>query len=116
MMQRLNRSTEIKFEPACAVSLASLVDYQSGSTVSREILKGTSARIMLFAFDAGEGLVERVLPDSILAQILEGEAEICIADQPHRAVAGESILVPAQQPWALTALARCKVVLTIIRP
>lgn len=109
-------AAEIKFEPAQAVKLAALVDYQSGSIVSREILKGSGARVTLFAFDEGEGLSEHVSPFNALVQIVEGEAEITIAGQPHRVAAGELILMPAQQPHALSAIKRFKMVLTMIRP
>jgi quercetin dioxygenase-like cupin family protein len=108
-------STEIKFEPAQAAPVAALVDYQSGSIVSREIVKGATGRVTLFAFDEGEGLSEHTAPFNALVQIIEGEAEITIASRPHRVNAGELILMPAQQPHALKALKRFKMVLTMIR-
>ena len=109
-------STGRKFEPARPVQLAGLMDYQSGSIVSREILKGPAGRVTLFAFDQGEGLSEHTSPFNALVQIIEGEAEITIAGQPHRVTAGELILMPAGQPHALAAVKRFKMVLTMIRP
>jgi quercetin dioxygenase-like cupin family protein len=114
-MPQERKSTEIKFEPAQAVKLASLVDYQSGSIVSREILKGATGRITLFAFDEGKGLSEHTSPFNALVQIVEGEAEITISGHPNRVTAGELILMPAQQPHALAAVKRFKMVLTMIR-
>ena len=105
-----------KFQPACAVKLAGLVDYQSGSIVSREILKGATAKVMLFAFDEGEALSEHTSPFNALVQIVEGEAEITISGLAHRVIAGELILMPAQQPHALKAVKQFKMVLTMIRP
>ena len=115
-MSQDKASTETRFGPAQAVKPAGLVDYQSGSIVSREILKGTTGRVTLFAFDVGEGLSEHTSPFNALVQIVEGEAAITIAGQPHRVTAGELILMPAQQPHALTAVKRFKMVLTMIRP
>jgi len=114
-MPQEQKSTETKFEPARAVKLAALVDYQSGSIVSREILKGATGKVTLFAFDAGEGLSEHTSPFNALVEIVEGEAEITISGQPHRVTAGELILMPAQQPHALVAVKRFKMVLTMIR-
>ena len=114
-MPQEQKSTEIKFEPAQAVKLAALVDYQSGSIVSREILKGPTGKVTLFAFDAGEGLSEHTSPFNALVEIVEGEAEITISGQPHRVSAGELILMPAQQPHALAADKRFKMILTMIR-
>ena len=108
-------STEIKFAPAQAMSVGRLVDYQSGSIVSREIVKGATGRVTLFAFDEGEGLSEHTSPFNALVQIIEGEAEITVSGQPHHVKAGELILMPAQQPHALKALQRFKMVLTMIR-
>lgn len=114
-MSQETTSGKIKFEPAQTVKLGSLVDYQNGSIVSREILKGATGRVTVFAFDAGEGLSEHTSPFNALVQIVEGEAEITIAGQPHLVTAGELILMPAQQPHALKAVKRFKMVLTMIR-
>ena len=114
-MSQNKNSTEIKFVPAQAAPVAALVDYQSGSIVSREIVKGATGRVTLFAFDEKEGLSEHTSPFNALVQIIEGEAEITIASQPHHVKAGELILMPAQQPHALKALKRFKMVLTMIR-
>jgi quercetin dioxygenase-like cupin family protein len=108
--------TAAAFEPARAVAVAALVDYQRGSIVSREILKGATGRVTLFAFDDGEGLSEHTSPFNALVQMVEGEAEITISGQPHRVQAGEAILMPAGRPHALRALQRFKMVLTLIRP
>ena len=116
VMPQNKSSTEGRFEPARPAQAAALVDYQSGSIVSREILKGATGKVMLFAFDEGEGLSEHTSPFNALVQIIEGEAEIAISAQPHRVKAGELILMPAGQPHALKALKRFKMVLTLIRP
>lgn len=114
-MSQDKNSAGTKFEPARALKLANLVDYQSGSIVSREILRAANGRVTLFAFDEGEALSEHTSPFNALVQIAEGEAEITIAGQPHHVTAGELILMPAQQPHALTAVKRFKMVLTMIR-
>ncbi|HEY5913023.1 MAG TPA: cupin domain-containing protein [Verrucomicrobiae bacterium] len=104
-----------KFTPAQAVRAAALIEYQPGSVVSREILKKNTGKVTLFAFDAEEGLSEHTSPFDALAQIMEGEAEITIAGKPQRVGEGELILMPANQPHALKALKRFKMILTMIR-
>jgi quercetin dioxygenase-like cupin family protein len=115
-MPQNKNSTEVKFEPAQVVQAAALVEYQSGSIVSREILIGATGKVMLFAFAEGEGLSEHTSPFNALVQIVEGEVEITVSGEPHRVKQGELILMPAQQPHALKALKRFKMVLTMIRP
>jgi quercetin dioxygenase-like cupin family protein len=50
-----------------------------------------------------------------MVQVVEGAAEIMISGQPHQLQDGEMILMPAQQPHALKALKRLKMILTMIR-
>ena len=95
--------------------VADLVSYQEGSIVSREIVKKPTGTVTLFAFDKGQSLSEHTAPFDALVQVLEGEAEITIAGNPHRVEGGEMILMPAQQPHALKALQRYKMILTMIR-
>ena len=94
---------------------AALVNYQDGSVVSREIVKKPAGTVTVFAFDEGQGLSEHTAPFDALVQVLEGEAEITIAGKPHRVQSGEMILMPANQPHALKALKRYKMILTLIR-
>ncbi len=91
------------------------VDYQDGAVVSREVMKKPTASVTLFAFDEGQGLSEHTAPFDALVQVLEGEAEISIAGNPHRLHGGEMILMPAGQPHALKAVTRFKMILTMIR-
>ena len=95
--------------------LTALVDYQDGAIVSREVLKKTTGTVTLFAFDAGQGLSEHTAPFDALVQVVDGEAEITIAGKRHRVRAGELILMPANQPHALKAGQRFKMLLTMIR-
>jgi len=96
-------------------TLADLVDYQSGSVVSREIIKKKTGTVTLFAFDEGQGLSEHTAPFDALVCILDGEAEITISGKPHRLSAGQMIIMPANEPHALRAVKRYKMLLVMIR-
>jgi len=108
-------SNDKTFQPAQTVPIAGLIDYQDGSVVSREIVKGANGRVTMFAFDKGEGLSEHTSPFNALVQVIEGEAEITISGKPNRVKAGEVILMPAGQPHALGAVERFKMILTMVR-
>ena len=92
-----------------------LADYQKGSIVSRTVVDKKTGTVTFFAFDEGQGLSEHTAPFDALVQILEGEAEILIAGEPHRLKAGEMVLMPGGKPHALRALKRFKMLLTMIR-
>lgn len=97
------------------VKAADLVAYQPGAVVSRVLVKQPTGTITAFAFDEGQGLSEHTAPFNALVQVIEGGVEITIAGEPHRLQAGEVILLPAGRPHALQALARFKMLLTMIR-
>ena len=92
-----------------------LVSYQDGAVVSRIVVKRETGNVTLFAFDAGEELSEHTTPYDALVHVLDGEAAITVAGQPHGVRAGEMILMPAHQPHALKAVSRFKMLLTMIR-
>jgi len=100
---------------AQAARAAELVSYQDGAIVSREIVKKPTGSVTVFAFDMGQGLSEHTAPFDALVQVLEGEVEIAISGKPHFLQGGELILMPANQPHALKALNRFKMILTMIR-
>jgi quercetin dioxygenase-like cupin family protein len=97
------------------VRLTELVSYQDGAVVSRQIVKQDKGNVTLFAFDERQGLSEHTTPFDALAHVLDGEAEISISGKPLRVRAGEMVLMPANQPHALTAVTRFKMLLTMIR-
>jgi quercetin dioxygenase-like cupin family protein len=107
--------TKSKLLAAEAVKVADFVSYQEGSIVSREIVRKPTGTVTLFAFDQGQSLSEHTAPFDALVQILEGEVEITIVGKPNKLEGGDMILMPAQQPHALRALQRSKIILTMIR-
>jgi len=107
-------SEEPKLETR-AYKLAELIDYQTGAVVSRTLIKKPTGTVTLFAFDTGEGLSEHSAPFDAMVWVLDGKAEITIAGKPHRLTAGEMIVMPANQPHALKAVERFKMLLVMIR-
>jgi quercetin dioxygenase-like cupin family protein len=114
-METETNPLEVNFVSAQPAAVAGLVNYQAGSIVSREIVKKPTGRVSVFAFEAGEGLSEHTSPFDALVHVLEGQAEITIAGQPHAVRAGELILMPATQPHALKAVQRFKMMLIMLR-
>lgn len=92
-----------------------LVEYQSGSVVSRTLVKKAAGTITAFAFDAGEGLSEHTAPYDALVLGVDGTAEISIAQVAHRVSAGQLLKLPAGQPHAVKAITRFKMILVMIR-
>jgi quercetin dioxygenase-like cupin family protein len=89
--------------------------YQVGAVVSRTLVKKPGGTVTAFAFDAGEGLSEHTAAFDALVLVVEGEAEISIVANPHRLKAGDLLRLPANQPHAVKAITRLKMLLIMIK-
>lgn len=115
--------------------LNGMLQYQSGSVVSRVLMKNKGGTVTLFAFSRGEGLSEHTAPFDALVNVIEGEAEIGIAPlkvrartgaakgetdldttlEKFRVRAGEIITLPANRAHAVMAASDFKMLLIMIR-
>jgi quercetin dioxygenase-like cupin family protein len=95
--------------------LLEMASYQDGSVVSRQITKEEAGNVTLFAFDTDQGLSEHTAPFDALVYILEGDAQVTISGKPFDLKAGDAIIMPANEPHALKAITRFKMLLTMIR-
>ena len=86
------------------IDVESLIEYQEGSVVSMEVIKKELGTVTLFAFDKGQGLSEHSAPFDAMVQIIDGEAEITLAGEPHTVKKGEMLIMPANVPHALQAV------------
>jgi quercetin dioxygenase-like cupin family protein len=92
-----------------------LVGYQEGSVVSRTIIDKDTGTLTVFAFDEGQGLSEHTAPFDALVHILDGEAEVTISGKSLNLLEGEMVIMPANQPHALKATKRFKMMLVMIK-
>ena len=102
-------------KPAEVKQLDDLLQYQDGSIVSRVMLKNKGGTVTLFAFDVGEGLSEHTAPFDALVVVTDGDADIEIAGESFKVRQGETIILPANQPHAVKAATRFKMLLIMIR-
>ena len=96
-------------------NLKEMVNYQDGSVVSREIIRKSTGTVTLFAFDIGQGLSEHTAPFDALVYIVDGDAEVTISGKAHNLKDGEMLILPANQPHALRAQHKFKMLLVMIR-
>lgn len=97
------------------LQMAELVSYQEGSVVSRQITKADAGNVTLFAFDKEQELSEHTAPFDALVHVLDGDAEIRISGKAFNLKTGDAIIMPADEPHALRAISRFKMLLTMIR-
>lgn len=97
---------------------AALIDsiaYQDNAVVSREVMRKDTGTVTLFAFDQGQGLSEHTAPFDAMVYVLDGAVEVIISGKSHLLYQGEMIIMPADQPHALKALERFKMMLVMIK-
>jgi len=97
------------------LNLAALAVYQAGAIVSIQVTKAETGNVTLFAFDQGQELSEHTTPFDALVHVLDGEVEIKISGKPYLLTAGDAIIMPANEPHAVKATKRFKMLLTMIK-
>lgn len=97
------------------IKLIDLISYQEGSIVSRTIIDKATGTFTLFAFDEGQGLSQHTAPFDALVYILDGEAEVTISGKSLHLKDGDVVIMPANEPHALRAIKKFKMMLVMIK-
>lgn len=113
-MSSKKKTDEEKLVPR-AQELRDLIDYQEDAVVSRTVIKRKAGTVTLFAFDKGQGLSEHTAPFDALVYLFDGEAQVVISGKPFHLKEGEMITMPANEPHALRATRRFKMLLIMIK-
>jgi len=96
-------------------NLAELIDYAADAIVSKTVLDKPAGTITLFAFDAGQKLSEHTAPYDAVVEVVQGDVCLTIAGRDMDVSAGQIVIMPADIPHSVSASARCKLLLTMIR-
>ncbi len=105
----------ILFPKAQAINPETQIDYQSGSIVSKTIVKKEKGNITLFAFDKDQGLSEHTAPFDAVINVIDGRAEVIIGGNPNIVETGQTILMPANIPHAVNAIEKFKMMLIMVK-
>ncbi len=97
------------------LNLDSMLDYQEGSVVSRALMKKDVGTVTLFSFDEDQGLSEHSAPFDALVHVFDGEAEIKISGKPYNLKKNQFIIMPANEPHALKAIKKFKMMLIMLK-
>jgi len=114
-MEHCSHDKKDTLASAEAHAIANLAEYQPGAVVSKTIIEKKTGTVTLFAFDAGQGLSEHTAPFDALVHVLDGAVEITISGKKHKVKSGQMIIMPANEPHALKALDKFKMLLIMIR-
>jgi quercetin dioxygenase-like cupin family protein len=96
-------------------NLERLLNYQTNSVVSREIIRNSSGTMTIFAFDKDQGLSEHTAPFDAIVYILDGEAKVSISNKASIVKKHQMIIMPAGKPHSLKAVKKFKMLLILIK-
>jgi quercetin dioxygenase-like cupin family protein len=113
MSEKQQKSSEDR--PGGAIDLAGSIGYQKGSVVSKTLMNKKTGTVTLFAFDTGQGLSEHTAPYDAMVYLLDGEAEVSISGKSISVKEGDMVVMPSDQPHALKAVQRFKMLLVMIK-
>ena len=101
--------------PSEALSIHSLLTPTPQGIASRVLARTGGGNLTLFAFDAGQELVEHTAPFDALVLVLEGAVRLTIGGTAVRAVPGTIIRMPAGIPHAVEAPEAARMLLIMLR-
>lgn len=96
-------------------NLAEMIEYQKSSVVSKTIIDKMAGTVTLFAFAEGQGLSEHTAPFDAMVYLVDGEADVTVSGKPHRLKQGDMIIMPANDPHALKAITKFKMLLVMVK-
>ena len=97
-------------------SLDRQVEYLPGQVVSKTLAQNHAYGLTLFAMPKGEGISAHKSTGDAFITILEGACEVQIDDDKYHLKKGESIVMPAGHPHAVSAVEDFKMLLIVAFP
>lgn len=94
--------------------LASLIEVQQDATVSRTVLTAEGARLVLFAFDAGQELTEHTAAMPVVLTVLDGHLRITADGRTVDLRPGGIVHFGTRLPHAVEAVTPSKLALLML--
>ena len=92
-----------------------IINFQTDSVVSKELVRRPTGTVTLFAFDQGQGLSEHTAPYDALVIATEGSAELSVSGEKNVIKSGEMFLILVKAAHSLIALQPFKMILIMIK-
>ena len=102
-------------EKGKVINLKDKIDYIDGGISNLDIVSKDGVKIMLMAFDKGEGLSDHAAPGDAMVIALEGSADLKVGDEIHEIKAGEQLVFPKNITHNVFAKEKFKMALILVR-
>lgn len=94
-----------------AHSIPAQIEYNAEKPAKKVLFSTPQYELILFAFDAGQGLKGHAVPFAAYIQVVEGEGVLMLDEKPVTIKAGEGFSLPAGVPHSIKAPGRFKMLL-----
>ena len=95
------------------IKLVDCLDYVDGGIANIDLVSKDGFKLVLLAFDAGEGLKPHKAPGDALVVALEGKAKLLVGDKEVEIESGEQIVFPENVIHNVTAITKFKMMLIL---
>lgn len=95
------------------IKLVDYLDYVDGGIANIDLASKDGFKLILMAFEAGEGLKPHKAPGDALVMALEGKAKLLVGDKEVEIESGEQIVFPENVIHNVTAITRFKMMLIL---
>lgn len=95
------------------IKLVDYLDYVDGGIANIDLVSKDGFKLVLLAFDAGEGLKPHKAPGDALVVALEGKAKLLVGDKEFEIESGEQIVFPENVIHNVTAITKFKMMLIL---
>ncbi|WP_182866431.1 cupin domain-containing protein [Stieleria mannarensis] len=96
-------------------NLATEIEIQDGSTVSKTLHQDDSLKIVLFGFDAGQELSEHTASVPAIMHFIDGEADVTVGKDASKAGPNSFYRMDAGVPHSIMANQPTKMLLLLLK-
>ena len=101
-------------EQAAVLTLKEQVAYQPGQVVSKTLAQNDALSVTLFSFDKGEEISTHAAGGDAFVTCLDGVGRIVLDGTEYLLHEGESIVMPAGHPHAVSGAEMFKMLLVVV--
>lgn len=105
-----------KIAQSQVINLKDVVTVEPEQMLSQTLVQRKDLGMTLFSLDKGQEIGRHSSPGDAMVNILSGVAKITIDESEFIVNAGETIIMPANQPHALYATEAFQMLLIVVKP
>lgn len=102
-------------DTVAVANLSDLIAPTADATVTKTLYDSPTARLVLFAMDAGQRLTDHSAAKPALVQVLDGGIEFEVAGHTHRLGPSGWVAMPAGEVHAVLATQPSRFLLTLLK-